>query len=189
MFIPRIGMEVVVNHLEGDPDRPLITGCVYNGENRVPYELPKEKTKSTIKTNTTPTNGGYNELRFEDKAGAEQVYMQAERDHDVLVKRNQSITVGNDRTKTVKGNEFISVHKNRTSTITENDKLTVHKNHEIEVRGTPGFTIDVDHKYRLEAGDKIVLKCGESTIIMTPDGVWINGPVVKLNCSDKPSTD
>jgi type VI secretion system secreted protein VgrG len=188
IFIPRIGMEVVVNHLEGDPDRPLVTGCVYNGENRPPYELPKEKTKSTIKTNTSPTNGGYNELRFEDLRGKEQVYLQAERNHDVLVKKDQTITVGNNRTKTIGGNEFISVRKNRTATISQNDKLTVTQNKDIEVHGDTGFTIDVDHVYRLEAHDKIVLKCGDSTIIMTPGGVWINGTVVKLNCSDKPST-
>ena len=187
VFIPRIGMEVVVTYLEGDPDRPLVTGCVYNGENRPPYELPKEKTKSTIKTNTSPTNGGYNELRFEDLRGQEQVYLQAERNHDVLVKKDQTITVGNDRTKTITGNEYISVRKNRTGTITENDKLVVNKNQDIEVHGDTGMTIDVDHVYRLEANDKIVLKCGESTIIMTPQGVWVNGPVVKLNCSDKPS--
>jgi type VI secretion system secreted protein VgrG len=186
VFIPRIGMEVVVTFLEGDPDRPLVTGCVYNGENHPPYELPREKTKSTIKTNTSPSNGGYNELRFEDLRGQEQVYMQAERNHDVLVKKDQTITVGNDRTKTVTGNEFISVRKNRTSTITQNDKLTVTQNHEIEVQGDTGFTTDVDHTWRLEAGDRIILKCGDSTIIMTPQGIWLNGPVVKLNCSDKP---
>ncbi len=186
VFVPRIGMEVLVTFLEGDPDRPLVTGCVYNGENHPPYELPREKTKSTIKTSSSPTSGGYNELRFEDLRGQEQVYLQAERNHDVLVKRDQSITVGNDRTKTVTGNEFVSVRKNRTSTVTQNDKLTVTQNHEIEVQGDTGFTIDVDHTYRLEAADRIILKCGESTLVMTPQGVWINGPVVKLNCSDKP---
>ena len=188
VFTPRIGMEVVVTYLEGDPDRPLVTGCVYNGENHPPYELPKEKTKSTIKSNTTPTNGGYNEFRFEDKQGQEQVYLQAERNHDVLVKKDQSITVGGNRTKTITGNEFITVRKNRSGTITENDKLVVNKNQDIEVHGDTGMTIDVDHVYRLEASEKIVLKCGDSTIIMTPAGVWVNGPVVKLNCSDKPST-
>jgi type VI secretion system secreted protein VgrG len=187
VFVPRINMEVVVQFLEGDPDRPLVTSCVYNGENRPPYELPKEKTRSALKTNSSPTSGGYNELRFEDKAGAEQVYLQAERNHDVLVKRDQTITVGNDRTKTVSGNEYISVRKNRTGTITENDKLVVNKNQDIEVHGSTGLTVDVDHVYRLEANDKIVLKCGDSTLIMTPQGVWVNGGVVKLNCSDKPS--
>jgi type VI secretion system secreted protein VgrG len=187
VFVPRVNMEVVVQFLEGDPDRPLVTGCVYNGENRPPYELPREKTKSALKTNTSPSNGGYNELRFEDLRGQEQVYLQAERNHDVLVKKDQTITVGGDRTKTISGNEYITVRKNRTATITENDKLVVNKNQEIEVHGDTGLTVDVDHVYRLEANDKIVLKCGESTLIMTPQGVWVNGPVVKLNCSDKPS--
>mgnify|MGYP003337697370 CR=1 FL=1 len=78
VFIPRIGMEVVVQFLEGDPDRPLVTGCVYNGENHPPYKLPEHKTRSTIKTLSTPATGGYNEIRFEDAAGREQLYVQAE---------------------------------------------------------------------------------------------------------------
>jgi type VI secretion system secreted protein VgrG len=187
MFIPRIGMEVVVHFLEGDPDRPLIVGCVYNGENHPPYELPKEKTKSTIKSNTSPSDGGFNEFRFEDLKGKEQVFLQAQRNHDVLVKKDQSITVGNDRTKTIKGDEHIQVHKNREATITKNDKLVVEGNQNIEVHGGTGLTVDVDKIYRLEAGEKLILKVAESTIVMTADGIWINGAVVKLNCDGKPS--
>ncbi|MBK8691621.1 MAG: type VI secretion system tip protein VgrG, partial [Deltaproteobacteria bacterium] len=85
-FIPRIGMEVVVTFLEGDPDRPLVTGCVYNGENGYPYGLPGCKTQSGVKTNSSQTNGGYNEIRFEDRAEEEQVYVQAQRNMDTLVK-------------------------------------------------------------------------------------------------------
>ena len=75
MFIPRVGMEVVVTFLEGDPDRPLVTGCAYNSENHVPYGLPGEKSKSVIKTRSTPGGDGYNELRFEDLKGLEQLFM------------------------------------------------------------------------------------------------------------------
>src|SRR5690606_2699053 len=75
LFIPRIGMEVIVSFLGGDPDRPIVTGCVYNGSNPTPYTLPDEKTKSTIKTNSSLGGGGSNELRFEDKKGSEEVYI------------------------------------------------------------------------------------------------------------------
>lgn len=85
MFIPRIGQEVVVSFLEGDPDRPLITGLVYNADQMPPYPLPDEKTKSYIKTNSTKGGDGFNELRFEDKKGSEQIFMHAQKDVDVRV--------------------------------------------------------------------------------------------------------
>lgn len=93
---PRIGDEVIVDFLEGDPDRPIITGAVYNGSNPTPYTLPDHKTKSTMKSNSSIGGGGYNEFRFEDLKGDEEVYLQAEKDHNVLVKNNEMITVGND---------------------------------------------------------------------------------------------
>ena len=80
MFIPRIGMEVVVDFLEGDPDKPIAVGCVYNGINKPPYALPGEATKSTIKTLSSKGGGGTNELRFEDKKGSEEVFLQAQKD-------------------------------------------------------------------------------------------------------------
>ncbi|MBI5656716.1 MAG: type VI secretion system tip protein VgrG, partial [Geobacter sp.] len=75
MFIPRIGHEVIVDFLEGDPDKPIITGRVYHGTNNPPYKLPDEKTKSTIKTNSSPGGGGFNEIRFEDKKHEEQIFI------------------------------------------------------------------------------------------------------------------
>jgi type VI secretion system secreted protein VgrG len=120
VFIPRIGMEVVVEFLDGDPDRPLVTGCVYNGRNPPPYALPGDKTKSTIKSNSSPSNGGYNELRFEDQQGCEEVYLQAERDWNTLVKLNKTLTVG--------GNEVDTVAMNRVVTVALNDALTVGMN-------------------------------------------------------------
>ena len=88
-FIPRIGQEVIVDFLEGDPDRPIITGRVYNGDNMPPYDLPGSKTKSTIKSNSSKGGGGFNEIRFEDKKGGEQVFIHAERDMDVRVLNDQ----------------------------------------------------------------------------------------------------
>ncbi|MDC0711153.1 type VI secretion system tip protein TssI/VgrG [Stigmatella sp. ncwal1] len=101
MFIPRIGQEVIVDFIEGDPDRPIITGRVYNGANPVPYSLPGEKTKSTIKSNTSPGGNGYNELRFEDEKGKEQIFMHAQRNMDVHVKNDSFENIRHDRHQTI----------------------------------------------------------------------------------------
>src|SRR5690606_4492895 len=83
MVIPRVGMEVVVTFVDGDPDRPLITGCVYNGTNAPPYDLPGELSKSTFKTHSTPGGQGFSEVRFEDAEGKEQVFVRAQRRMDL----------------------------------------------------------------------------------------------------------
>jgi len=138
IFIPRIGMEVVVQFLNGDPDRPLVVGAVYNGDNMPPYALPDNKTQSGLKTRSS-LNGdtsNFNELRFEDKKGNEQVYFHAEKDfkrhvenNDTLyVGNNQEIVVKNDRSKTIqKGNEAISIEEgNRDTSIAQgNDTLVI----------------------------------------------------------------
>ncbi|HEX5750990.1 MAG TPA: type VI secretion system tip protein VgrG [Archangium sp.] len=101
MFIPRIGQEVIVDFIEGDPDRPLIIGRVYNGNNLVPYELPAHKTKSTIKSNSSLGKEGYNELRYEDKKSQEQIFMHAERNMDVHVKNDSFENILHDRHQTI----------------------------------------------------------------------------------------
>jgi type VI secretion system secreted protein VgrG len=103
MHIPRIGQEVIVDFLEGDPDRPIITGRVYNADNMPPYALPANQTQSGIKSRSTKegTPDNFNELRFEDKKGEEHVYLQAEKDLQILVKNDESREVGHDRTKDV----------------------------------------------------------------------------------------
>ncbi|MEO4017904.1 type VI secretion system tip protein TssI/VgrG, partial [Pseudomonas rossensis] len=104
--IPRIGMEVLVSFLEGDPDQPLISGCLYHKENVVPYALPANKTRSTFKTLSSPGGGGYNELRIEDKKGQEQIFLHAQRDWDENVEHDQKIRVGNERHDTVEQNSY-----------------------------------------------------------------------------------
>jgi type VI secretion system secreted protein VgrG len=101
MTIPRIGQEVVVTYLEGDPDRPLITGIVYNAAQTPAYELPGEKTKTVLKTNSSPGGDGFNELRFEDGSGKEQIFMHAQRNQDLRVLNDQMQSIGNDRHLTV----------------------------------------------------------------------------------------
>jgi type VI secretion system secreted protein VgrG len=93
-FIPRIDMEVVVEFLEGDPDRPLVTGCVFNGDNKYPFKLPDNKTQSGLKSDSSKGHDGYNQIMFEDKKGSEDIVMHAEKDHDVTVRNAQTHTIG-----------------------------------------------------------------------------------------------
>jgi type VI secretion system secreted protein VgrG len=111
-FIPRIGMEVVVEFLEGDPDRPLVTGCVYNGDNKPPYALPDHKTQSGLKSDSTKGHNGYNEFMFEDKKDNELIRMHAQKNHEVTVLHDENWTIGNDRFTTVKeGNDYLEIEK------------------------------------------------------------------------------
>jgi len=127
IFLPRIGQEVVVTFLDGDPDRPLITGAVYNAEQTVPYTLPADQTKSTVKSNTSKGGGGFNEIRFEDKKDSEEVFVQAQKDMNVTVKNDQSVSVGTNK-KSGKGNQKIDVYNDRTITVEEgNQSLEVKK--------------------------------------------------------------
>ena len=115
-FIPRIGHEVIVNFLDGDPDRPLVTGSVYNGKNKPVYT---SKTQSGVKSRSTKggTAQNFNELRFEDKKGGEQIYIHAEKDLDTHVENNETLTVEKDRFKTIQKNETYDVGADRSKTI------------------------------------------------------------------------
>ena len=126
MFLPRIGQEVVVTFLDGDPDRPLITGSVYNAEQTVPYTLPADQTKSTIKSNVSKGGDGFNEIRFEDKKDSEEIFVQAQKDANVTIKNNETRKVGFD--KKDKGNQTVDIYQDRTVTLDQgNDKLQVKK--------------------------------------------------------------
>ena len=94
IFIPRVGMEVVVEFMEGDPDRPLVVGTVYNGDNKVPYDLPDNKTVAGWKSDSSKGGNGYNELIFEDKKSSENIRMHAEKDHNVTVRNSETWTIG-----------------------------------------------------------------------------------------------
>jgi type VI secretion system secreted protein VgrG len=108
MVIPRIGMEVVVEFLDGDPDQPLVTGCVYNGRKKVPYELPKHKTRSTFKTDTHQGKG-FNELRFEDEKGREEIYIHAQKDRNEKTLHNHTERIDNNWVQSVGRNKVIEV--------------------------------------------------------------------------------
>jgi type VI secretion system secreted protein VgrG len=117
--IPRIGQEVIVSFLEGDPDRPIVTGRVYNGSHLPPYKLPNMATQSGIKTRSSKggTPNDCNEIRFEDRKGHEELFIQAQRQQTTLVKASQSISVGANRSVSTGANETVSVGANRTTTV------------------------------------------------------------------------
>lgn len=149
--IPRVGQEVIVSFLEGDPDRPIVTGRVYNDVQTLPYKLPDHGTISTFKTHSS-TGGGddnYNELRFEDKKGAEQVFIRGEKDLDIRIKNdarewignNQSIMIVKDRSEDVAGNEAIHIAKNRTEKIDGNEDIQLGGNRQEKVGGNVSLKI------------------------------------------------
>lgn len=131
-FIPRIGHEVIVDFLDGDPDRPLVTGSVYNGKNKPVYS---SKTQSGIKSRSTKGGNAqnFNEFRFEDKKGSEQVYLHAEKDFDTQVENDQTLTVDNDRTKLVKNNENSTIENDRNKAVNNNQTEKIGKDKSISV--------------------------------------------------------
>lgn len=120
MFIPRIGHEVIIDFIEGDPDRPLITGRVYNAEAMPPYPLPDHGTMSTVKSYSSKGGGGFNEIRFEDKKGDEQVFIHGEKNQDIRIKNDCMEWIGNDRHLVVKNNQIEHVVADRDETIDAN---------------------------------------------------------------------
>ncbi|MGE8100882.1 type VI secretion system tip protein VgrG [Pseudomonas fluorescens] len=193
--IPRIGMEVLVTFLEGDPDQPLVTGCLYHKENQVPYALPANKTRSVFKTLSSPGGGGFNELRIEDKKGAEQIFIHAQRDWDENIEHDQKIRVGNERHDTVEKNTYteLKAEEHRTTIADRkvetrmDDHLTIGQNQHIKL-GTAQLT-SVGREIHLKAGDKMVIEAGSeltikgggSFIKLDAGGVTVVGPVVKIN--------
>ena len=136
MFIPRVGQEVIIHFLEGDPDRPVIVGRVYNGENGVPHGLPAGKNISTIRSASTPGGGGFNELRFDDSAGGEQVFFHAQKDqnqvignnHDTQVGVDQSLSVGSNQSSSIGADQSLGVGSNQSSSIGVDQSLSVGSN-------------------------------------------------------------
>jgi len=158
-FIPRIGHEVIVSFLDGDPDRPLVTGSVYNGWNKPTYP---SKTQSGIKTRSTKdgTPQNYNELRFEDKKGEEQIYVHAEKNYDTVVENDQTLTVDHDRTKTIKHDENSSIGNDRNKTVGNNQTESIGKNKTIDVGDNHSETIGKDMK--LSVGKNISIDISEN---------------------------
>ena len=133
MILPRVGWEVVVEFLEGDPDRPVVTGRMYNGTFMPPYALPEGRSRTSVKSHTTPGGGGMNEIRLEDKAGGEEIYIHAQYDMTVVAANNKTKSVGNLEQKNVGVDSTTSVGSNQTVQITMGSKATVGADQSITV--------------------------------------------------------
>ncbi|WP_445011368.1 type VI secretion system tip protein TssI/VgrG [Vreelandella stevensii] len=199
--IPRIGHEVIVSFLEGDPDQPLVTGRTYHAVNTAPYPLPEHKTRTVLRTQSHKADG-FNELRFEDEAGEEQIWLHAQKDLELLTL--------NDRTEEIRNDSFLKVQNDRISEIGNDDHHTVHHNRHTQVDGDDHLIIDgtrhekvgqaqlleagqeIHHKAGMkvviEAGAEITLQAGGSFLKIDPSGVTMVGPQVKINSGGSPGS-
>jgi type VI secretion system secreted protein VgrG len=185
MHIPRIGQEVLVDFLEGDPDRPIVTGRVYNADNMPPYDLPANQTQSGIKSRSTkggaPTN--FNELRFEDKKGAEQVYAQAEKDLEILVKNDEHRAVGHDRKTDITNDETINVGHDRTEQVTADESVsiggsrteTVGKQESVTVGASRDLTVATSNSTTVGATNDLTVGASDSTTVGGVQSVSVGG--------------
>jgi len=192
--LPRIGQEVVVEFLDGDPDRPLVTGAVYNGANATPETLPDNKTQFGLKTRITKGGGGYNQFWFEDKKGSEVVWFRAERDYKVHVvnKDEERVYDKGHRTTTIKqGNETLSVDSGqRTTTINKDETLTVKQgNRAAEIKmGNDTLKVSMGNvdikvsmgKHSTDAMQSIELTCGGSKLKLDPTTISLEAMMIKI---------
>ncbi len=211
MFIPRIGMEVVLHFLEGDPDQPIITGCVYNPATMPPYKLPDHKTKMTIKSNSSKGGAGFNEIRFEDKKGSEQIFMHGQKDQDIRIKNNRREYIGNDRHLIVYRDKREKVVRDKHILVERDVIEKIERDYHRHVEGKIAMRTDgsVSHKIAgnmaedvagnqsiqvgdtlyvkagtkvvVEAGTQITLKVGGNFVDISPAGVTIKGTMVLIN--------
>jgi len=179
VFIPRVGHEVIVQFLEGDPDRPLVTGSVYNGQNPAPYGQKGANTFSTIKSNSSLGGGGYNELRFNDKKGSEEIYLQAQKSWTILVKGSKSeqvwgsetVSVGGKRSETVKKDTSLTVKEGVLSIKTEQQNIDVQAETEIKLTsGGSSATMKKDGTIAFKGDKEISLTSGAASITLKMDG-------------------
>lgn len=143
-FLPRVGMEVLVSFIDGDPDRPVVTGAVYGGHRHAPYELPANKTRSTIRTQSSPNDGGYNEIRFEDQRDGEQIFVHAERDLDEEVEHDHTTHVRNCQRNTVDVDQTEKVHRDQRLTVDRDRFKKVGEDEDIEIGSNRRAHIGVD---------------------------------------------
>jgi type VI secretion system secreted protein VgrG len=193
--LPRIGQEVLVDFLEGDPDQPIISGRVYNDGSMPPYKLPDNAHISTIKTNSTKGGDGFNELRFDDKKGAEQVFIHAERNLDVRVKNDSLEWIGNERHLIVKKDLLEQIDGDRHATIKGDSNaavvgsLSLKVDQDLQEKVGMKHALDAGQEIHLkagmnvviEAGTSITLKAGGGFIVVGPSGVTISGTPVLIN--------
>ncbi len=190
---------MIVSFLEGDPDQPLVTGRTYHAVNTAPYPLPEHKTRTVLRTQSHKAEG-FNELRFEDEAGEEQIWLHAQKDLELLTL--------NDRTEEIRNDSFLKVQNDRIGEIGNDDHHTVHGNRFEYTEGQQHLTIDgtlhikagqawlsesgrelhikAGHKVVLEASDELTLNAGGSFIKLDGGGITLVGPSVRVNAGGNP---
>lgn len=171
-IIPRIGQEVVVEFLEGDPDRPLVTGVVYNGDNKHPFEMPANKTRSGFKSASSKGGSGYNELMFEDKKGSENIRMHAQKDYNVTILNTETVTIG-EKYGDSKTSRSTTLKKGSDDLKIENGDQTIYIKQK--------QTVTVDDEISITATNKITLTVGASSITLDPAQITIKSPLIKIN--------
>jgi type VI secretion system secreted protein VgrG len=195
MYLPRIGQEVIVEFLEGDPDKPLVTGQVYNEDNKPPYDLPAKKNISGIKTRSTKGGGGFNEVTMDDTKGKEQIFIHAEKQHDQRTKENHLTWVGKHQHHIVKGSYFDNVNGDRHQTVGGElnyfvkDTLSIDVDQDIQQKAGKNYAHESGNEIHLkagknvviEAGSKITLKVGGNFITIDSSGITLKGSMVKIN--------
>ncbi|QVW23266.1 type VI secretion system tip protein VgrG [Pseudomonas hormoni] len=168
VIIPRIGMEVLVTYLEGNPDDPLITGCLINKVTPAPYPLPEHKTRTVLRSHSSPHNGGYNELSIEDRAGQELIYLRAQRDMEQKVGNDSRLDVGNERRETIKGDSISVLGAEEHRTVTADRKVHLKASDYLQVAGSShnqigeALVVEAGEHVHIKAGANLVLDAGAS---------------------------
>jgi type VI secretion system secreted protein VgrG len=183
LFVPRIGQEVVLRFLEGNPDRPIVTGAVYNGQHPPPVGLPADKTQSTLRTDSSPHNGGSNELRFEDAADQEQVYLHGQKDEtvevgndkDQVVHRNEQLRVDQNRSRSVGGNQALEVTQNDGSRVQGNKSANVAWNRSTVVSGSHSEAISGSHSGTVSGMRDVTVRLASTEMIGAANALTIGG--------------
>lgn len=183
--VPRVGMEVAVTFLEGDPDQPLIYGCLAHVETPVPYPLPLNKSRSVFRSQTTPGGEGYNELHIEDSKGHEKIYIRAQRDLEQLILNDDTTSVGNDRREAINRDRHLNVGNDQFSQVARHNSRTTGGDETINVHGNG--TLDTGNIQIIRAGNQVqvsaahivvdarsnlTLQCGGHHIQISPGGIF-----------------
>jgi len=178
VMIPRVGMEVLVGFIDGDMDKPLVVGCLPNGANPVPLDLPADKTRSILRSQSSPGGSGYNELRIEDRQGAEEIYLRAQRNWTEHVLHDQRVQVDHERSVLVAGtarhefkaDELRITQGRRQVEIRQDDHLLVTGDRHIRVTNQ---AVSAASGFHVSAGQQVILEAGAS-VTLQAGGHWIN---------------
>jgi type VI secretion system secreted protein VgrG len=195
--LPRVGQEVIVDFLGGDPDRPVITGRVYTNLQKTPYSLPEHKTRSGWRSNSSPAYGGYNELMFEDRAGAELVHLRAQRNLSTQVNNDDFSSIGHNRSTSVGQHESKSVGGDQTETVQGNNNSSTGADFTEAVLGmftslastdrllhTNGASKSQAHTHSITSDQGTTITVGSSMIHIGPDCIILQTPKLLLNPGD-----